>query len=313
MELIRGLHNLRQKHRGCALTIGNFDGLHLGHQALITTVKQQAKKLNLPSVVMTFEPLPQEYFKHQPLIRLMGLRDKFRAIQSLGIDRLFCLYFNQTLASFTAEEFIEKILIQGLGIRYLVVGDDFRFGRNRTGDYALLKEASQKYGFELQCIPSVVIENKRVSSSWVRESLQQGNLKQAAQLLGRCYSITGRVIAGDGLGRTWGIPTANIDIHRQHSPVLGIFAVRVYGLNKRFMNGVASVGTRPTLGHHRLLLEVHLFDYDNDIYGHQLRVEFLHKIRDEENFPSIELLKQKIHQDIAEAKQFFLSLRLKHD
>jgi riboflavin kinase/FMN adenylyltransferase len=306
MELIRGLHNLRAKHQGCVATIGNFDGVHLGHQAVLKQLAQKAGELQLPSVVITFEPQPQEFFRPESAPpRLTRLREKVAALQSQNIDRVLCLMFKESLARLPAEEFIHQVLVDGLAVKYLVVGDDFRFGKNRSGDFKLLVKAGQTHGFEVANTHSFVVDGVRVSSTRIRQALGQGDLQHVARLLGRSYSMHGRVAHGDKRGRTIGFPTANIYLHRQKTPILGVYAVQMNGISDRPVNGVANIGTRPTVDGTRTLLEVHLFDFDRDIYGANVEVVFLQKIRDEKRFASFDALKAQIQQDVRRARDIF--------
>ena len=308
MEVIRGNHNLRPRHRGCVATIGNFDGVHLGHQAVFRNLIEQGRKLGLPSVVITFEPQPQEYFAPQQApARLTRLREKLLAIEESGIDRVLLLEFNKRLAAMEAHDFVEQILVQRLGMRFLYVGDDFRFGRGRHGDFRMLCDLGRKRGFTVETMHTFRLSEDRVSSTRVREALTQGDLQAAAHLLGRPYRICGRVAHGDKRGRTIGFPTANVDLHRRVSPVHGVFAVRMHGLGGESLSGVANIGTRPTVtGDPRYLLEVHLFDFAREIYGEHVEVEFVHKLRDEKRFDSFEELRRQILQDAWQARQFLI-------
>jgi len=306
MELVRGFHNLRPKHLQCVATIGNFDGLHKGHQKIFLHLKEKAKALNLPSTVITFEPHPQEFFARGEIpSRLTRLREKLILFEELGIDRALCLRFDTKLVHMLPEDFVKQVLIEGLGIKYLLVGDDFRFGYQRQGDFNLLKKLGQEFDFEVENTPTVFFENERISSTRIRKSLLVGDLKSAEKLLGRHYSMYGRVVHGSKQGRILGFPTANIYLHRHTSPVLGIFAVKVYGLNEAGYYGVADVGNRPTMGGSHTILEVHIFDFDEDVYGCYVQVEFLHKFRDEEKYDSMEILKQQIMIDAKNAREYF--------
>ncbi len=307
MELIRGLHNLRKHHQGCVATIGNFDGVHLGHQAVIGQLAEKANDLCLPTTLITFEPQPQEYFAPQASPpRLMRFREKMQALHRYTVDRVLCLAFNDMLAQMPHTQFIEDILIKGLGLRYLVVGDDFRFGRNREGTFSMLQEAGQKHGFQVVNMHTFSVAGERVSSTRIRQALAKGDMLMAEELLGRDYRMSGRVAHGEKLGRQLGYPTANIHLHRKVSPLQGIFAVEVYGLDKEPLTGVASLGTRPTVNGTRTLLEVYLFDFDEDIYGRHIQVSFRHKLRDEERFDSLQALTAQIEKDVEQAKEFFL-------
>lgn len=306
MELIRGLHNLRPRHHGCVATIGNFDGVHLGHQAVIGQLAEQGQQLGLPTMAILFEPQPMEFFKPDDVpARLTRFREKLRALSRYSVDWVLCVAFNEVFAAMTAEDFVEQILVKALGIRYLVVGDDFRFGYRRTGDFALLQDKGERFDFHVVNMHTFSIEGQRVSSTRIRDALAAGDLVLAEKLLGRPYRMCGRVAHGDKIGRTLGIPTANIYLHRKVTPVQGIYVVEVFGLDKAPMPGVASVGTRPTVGGTRSLLEIHLFDFDQNIYGRYINIDFLHKLRDEEKYDSVEILKQKILQDIEDARSWF--------
>jgi riboflavin kinase/FMN adenylyltransferase len=306
MELVRGLHNLRPEHRGCAATIGSFDGIHLGHQAVLAELVAQGSKRRLPATLITFEPQPREYFMPEEAPpRLTRFREKLEELQRCGIDRVICLRFNAYLASLTADEFIRRIMLDGLAVKYLVVGDDFRFGKGRTGDYALLQQAGKAHGFPVVTMPTFNVDHHRVSSTRIRVALNEGDLNSAEALLGRPYWMSGRIAHGDKRGRTIGFPTANIFMHRNAVPVEGVFAVEMCGIDDRPLPGVANVGTRPTVDGSRAQLEVHLFDFDRDIYGRHVRVSFLKKLRPERKFESFELLKRQIELDAEQARAFF--------
>ena len=306
MELIRGLHNLRPNHHGCVATIGNFDGVHLGHQAVIGQLAEKADALGLPAVVITFEPQPREYFiPESSPPRLTRFREKLEALRRYAIKRILCLPFNRKLAEMPAEEFIRRILVDGLGVKYLVVGDDFRFGRKRQGTFADLQAAGERYGFQVVNMHTFSVDGERVSSTRIRVALEQGQLNEATRLLGRDFRMSGRVAHGEKLGRQLGFPTANIFLHRRATPLQGIFVVEVYGLDKEPWPGVASLGTRPTVDGTRTLLEVYLFDFDQQIYGKHLQVSFLHKLRDEEKYDSLEALKVQIQKDVDAARAYF--------
>ena len=306
MELIRGLCNVRPRHRGCVATIGNFDGVHLGHQAVLGQLAEKAADLNLPSVVITFEPYPQEFFAHGAVPpRLTRFREKIQALRRYSVDSVLCVPFNRALSETSAQDFVRRILVEGLGVRYLVVGDDFRFGHLRQGDFAMLKAAGAQHGFQVVNRHTFSIDGARVSSTRIREALTRGDLNAAGKLLGRPYRMCGRVARGDQRGRTIGFPTANIYLHRKASPVQGVFAVEVFGLDAEPLPGAANVGTRPTVDGTRALLEVHLFDFAQDIYGRYVQVDFLHKLRDEQKFASLDDLKRQIAMDERQAREFF--------
>ncbi|KFI09318.1 bifunctional riboflavin kinase/FAD synthetase [Vibrio coralliilyticus] len=309
MELIRGIHNIKAHHSGCVLTIGNFDGVHLGHQAVLRQVSEQAAKLGLPATVMTFEPQPLELFaKEKAPARLTRLRDKFVQLSKLNIERLLCVNFNKRFANQTPDEFISDLLVKRLGVKFLVVGDDFCFGKGRKGNFKMLKEAGEKYGFEVVSTQSFCLEQLRVSSTAIRKALASDELNSAAEMQGRDYSISGRVSHGRKLGRTIGFPTANIPLKRCVSPVSGVYVVEALGLGGKPIGGVANIGNRPTVNGVRQQLEVHLFDFQANLYGKQLEIVLLHKLRDEHKFDSFEALKQQIELD-AEAARVWLRQR----
>ena len=306
MELVRGLHNLRPRHRGCAATIGNFDGVHLGHQSVLGQLAQRAAELQVPVTVVLFEPQPREYFAPQSAPpRLTRFREKVEALRRFGVDRIVCLRFDQRLAGMTPEDFIRRILLDGLGVKYLVVGDDFRFGKDRVGTFSMLQQAGDAHGFPVVNMHTFGIEGSRVSSTRIREALAAGDLATAEALLGRQFRLSGRVAHGDKRGRQIGFPTANIHLHRTATPVSGVFAVEMFGLPHEPVPGIANVGTRPTVDGTRTLLEVNLFNFSGNIYGCHVQVEFLHKIREERRFASIEALKVQIEQDVLQARGYF--------
>lgn len=306
MEFIRGLHNLKPRHRGCVATIGNFDGVHLGHQAVIDQLARRAVELQLPTTLVLFEPQPQEYFRPDMTpARLTRLREKVEAFALHAVDRLLCVKFEAPFAALSAQQFIQRVLIEGLNVRHLVVGDDFRFGAERRGDFATLQAAGRAHGFEVVATDTVTLDGERISSTRIRERLAAGDLAKAEKLLGRRYGISGRVAHGNKLGRELGIPTANIHVHRRRTPVAGIFVAEVLGLGAEPLPGAASIGTRPTVDGTRTLLEVHLLDFNRDIYGAHVTVNFLRKLRDEKRFSSLEELRVWIERDIAETRAFF--------
>ncbi len=314
MELIRGHYNLRARHRGCAVTIGNFDGVHLGHQAVLGQLSEKAAELGLATAVVTFEPHPQEYFAAETAPpRLTRLREKVQILRRYAVDRVLVLRFNGELARMSAEAFVHRILIAGLGVRYLVVGDDFRFGHRRRGDIALLRALGECHGFQVVNMHTFEIDGARVSSTRIREALRVGALGTAEKLLGRCYRISGRVVRGERRGRALGFPTANIHVHSPLAgpcsaarlPLRGVYAVDVFGLRTEPWRGVANIGFRPTVDGRRCLLEVHLLDFQGDLYGRHLQVEFLKKLRDEHRFDSLAALEKQIARDVAQARDFF--------
>jgi riboflavin kinase/FMN adenylyltransferase len=289
------------------LAIGNFDGLHLGHRALLERLTAQARRLGLPPAVMTFEPHPRELFTpEQAPARLTSLREKLALLEACGIEEVFLLHFSRKLAGLTAEDFIEQVLVRGLAVRHLIIGDDFRFGKGRAGDFGMLQAAGQVHGFAVEAMHTIEIGGERVSSSAVRDALGAGDLEHAARLLGRPYNISGRVVHGDKIGRKLGFPTANIQLKRKRVALTGVFAVTVSGLDKRHLPGAASLGVRPTLGFGlRPVLEVHLFDFDQTIYGAHVTVHFLHKLRDEAKYASLEALTAQIARDVQATQAYF--------
>ena len=306
MELIRGLQNIRSEHHGCVATIGNFDGVHLGHQAVLGQLAEKAAELNLPTALITFEPQPMEYFVPDKVpARLTRFREKMLALQRYSVDRVCCLSFNNKLAKLSAENFIEEVLVQKLGVKYLVVGDDFRFGAKRAGTFEMLVEAGKTFGFQVVSMHTFAIDNERVSSTRIRSALEKGEMSNAEKLLGRRYRMSGRVAHGEKLGRELGFPTANIHLHRQASAIQGIFIVEVFGLDEEPMQGVASIGTRPTVNETKALLEVFLLNFDQNIYGRHIQVSFLKKLRDEEKFDSLDELIKQIQLDVEQAQAYF--------
>lgn len=303
MELIRGLHNIREKHKGCVLTIGKFDGVHLGHQAVLTSLIDKARQLNLPSTVMVFEPQPEEVFMPDSApARLSRLRDKYNQLKALGVDRLLCIKFDQRFASYSAQEFVQGLLVDKLGIGYLVVGDDFRFGKGRAGNFSMLQDEGNKLGFTVVSTASFRLADCRISSTEIRQALAKDDFAIAQQMLGRPFDINGKVIHGDKKGRTIGFPTANVLLKRCKAPVNGVFAVTIE-VAGTLHNGVANIGTRPTVKGQRSQLEVHIFDYAGDLYGQFISVQLHTKLREEIKFDTFDLLKQQIQVDAAKAKQ----------
>ncbi|WP_295399401.1 bifunctional riboflavin kinase/FAD synthetase [uncultured Thiocystis sp.] len=310
MRLIRGLHNLRAADRGCVATIGNFDGVHLGHRAVFQRLIARGRELELPATVITFEPQPLEFFAPAAApARLTRLREKLDAIRNDLIDQVMLLAFGHRLAAMDARTFVQRLLIDGLGVRYLLVGDDFRFGQNRAGDYGLLhamgEEAARSgAGFAVENLHTITHGETRISSTRVREALSRGDLEQARHLLGRPYRIEGRVVHGDKRGHAIGFPTANLNLHRRFSPLRGVYAVVAHGLGPEPRAGVANIGTRPTVNGQDCRLEVHLFDFDETIYGRHLQVEFRLKLRDERRFDSFDDLRRQIQLDASAARVY---------
>lgn len=311
MRVIRGLTHLEPLQQGCLLTIGNFDGVHLGHRAVIHKLAQHAISLELPVVAMIFEPQPLEYFlKDGAPPRLTRLREKVLQFKTLPVDDLLVLKFNQRFANLDAEDFIQHILLDKLNVKHLVVGDDFHFGRARRGNFAVLQAAGLRYGFTVEDTRSMLLEGLRISSSSVRTALATGDLVKAERLLGRPYSIVGRVVEGEQLGRTLGFPTANIQLFRKNVPLSGVFAVEMTGIGDVRLRGVANIGTRPTItGGAKITLEAHLFDFDDDCYGQTVEVHFMKKLRAEQAFASLAGLKAQIAKDVASAKDYFTDFK----
>jgi len=307
MELIRGLHNLRPRHRGCVATIGAFDGVHLGHQAVIRHLLDKAQELGLPSVIIVFEPLPREYFAPiEAPARLMSFWEKCRALEQLGVDRVLRIRFNDSLREMSAQQFVDDIFVAGLGVRYVVLGDDFRFGNDRQGDVKFIQEQGLRYGYDAGPTPTCSIGGERVSSTRIREALENADFQQAERLLGRPYSISGRVIYGRQLGRTIGTPTANLELRRLRAPLAGVYAVEVNGGGVQAATGVANVGVRPTVEDSiKANLEVHLLDREIELYGQHIEVIFRHKLRDEKQFGSVEELTANIQRDIEHTRTWF--------
>ena len=297
----------RKAHSATVLTIGNFDGVHLGHRALLARLTATAANAGLPAAVLTFEPHPREFFAPQMApSRLSTLREKLELLADDGVDLTYVCHFNADFAALSAEVFIDRVLVDALRVRHLIVGDDFRFGARRSGDFALLRAAGARLGFQVEAMHSVTLEGERASSSAVRDALQDGRLEHAARLLGRPYSIDGRVVRGDQIGRQLGFATANIRIKHERPPLQGVFAVEVNGLPGGPHRGAANLGYRPSANQvTRPLLEVHLFDFSADIYGAHLNVRFLHKLRDEMKFPDFDALKAQIAADVEAAKAYF--------
>ncbi|AVR98199.1 bifunctional riboflavin kinase/FAD synthetase [Pseudoduganella armeniaca] len=318
MKVFRGLPNAAAR-APCALTIGNFDGVHRGHQALLARVRAAADSLGLEAAVMTFEPHPREFFAHKAgdmskaPPRIANLRDKLGSLAANGIDRVIVEHFSDSFASLTPQDFTERVLVDGLHVKWLMVGDDFCYGARRAGNVAMLMEAGRRHGFHVEALPTVMNGDIRISSSAVRTALSQGDFAQAEQLLGHPYSISGHVIHGAKLGRTIGYPTLNLRV--PHRPALGgIFIVQVHGLADAPLPAVASLGVRPTVEDAgRVLLEVHIFDFAGHCYGKQVKVEFLQKIRDEEKFIDLPTLTSAIDRDAAAARAYFAARGAQHE
>lgn len=303
MELIRGRHNLRPYHRGCAVTIGAFDGIHLGHQSVLAHLRQQARSRGMPTTVVTFEPLPREYLR--PLEappRITTLRDKWPLLEACEVDRVLCLPFNEALRQLSAREFVEHVFVEGLGVKYLAFGDDFRFGNRREGDLDYVRALADEFGYAVAPTPTREEAGERISSTRIRAALAEADFEKAEQLLGRPFEMAGRVQHGQKLGRQLDAPTANIALHRIRSPLQGVYAVRVSGGGLEAAPGVANVGVKPTIGESlEATLEVHVLEGAPNLYGERLTVRFRHKLREEQKFPSLDALKEGIAADKASA------------
>ena len=309
MELVRGLANLRDVHHGSVVTIGNYDGVHLGHQHMLSTVTARARDLGLPATVVTFEPTPREYFEGDAApARLMRLREKLEALPLYGVERVVVLRFDRHMQAMGADEFVERLLVRGLGARHVVVGHDFHYARRREGNIDTLRAAGARHGYAVEEVGRFLVDGERVSSSLVRDALGRGDLARAGLLLGRAYRMAGRVRRGQQLGRRLGYPTANLALHRKVVPLWGVFAVRVSGAGLVDHPAVASLGTRPTIDGTGPLLEVHVFDHDGDLYGRYLDVDFVRRLRDERRFESLDALVEQMHRDAAEAREVHGSL-----
>ncbi len=289
---------------GSVATIGSYDGLHRGHQKLLRHVLDHAKKKRLPSIVMSFEPTPKEFFAtKRPPARLMRFREKFETLAEFGVDVFFCPRFDEAMKNISADTFIRRILIHSLNINHLVIGDDFRFAQDRAGHLQTLQRAGLALGFSVEEMQSVIVADELVSSTVIRNALWEGDLEHARRLLGKDYRMSGKVIEGKRLGRTLGYPTANVNLNRLQSAVMGIFAVRVSGRDWGPLDAVANVGTRPTFEGTKPLLEVHIFDFDKDLYGEYIHVDFIARLRSEEKFDDVKDLIEQMHCDSARAKE----------
>jgi riboflavin kinase / FMN adenylyltransferase len=304
MELVRGLQNLSNAVRGCVLTVGNYDGVHLGHQQMIRTVKQRATELGAPATVLVFEPSSKEFIDPDDAPpRLTRWREKFSALAAVGVDRLVTLRFNEQMRAMSPESFVDQLMVSGLGTRHVVVGHDFRYGSEARGTIETLRAAGRVQGFGVEEIDPFLIDGVRVSSTAVRERLERADYSGAARLLGRRYRMSGHVAYGKGLGRELGFPTANLHLMRRRSPTWGISAVRVYGIGAAPLGGVASLGTRPTVNGSEPLLEAHVFDFAGDLYGRLIEVEFIAKLRDETKFESLDAMVTQMNVDAAQARE----------
>jgi len=307
MELIRGLHNLRPRHHGCVVALGAFDGVHRGHREVLELLMDKGRELGLPAVVICFEPLPREFFaSDRAPARLMSFREKYVALRDLGIDRVLRIAFNTHFSEIEADAFVRRVLRDGLGARLVVVGDDQHFGRDRKGDIRLLQDMGRTHGFDVDFMDSVCVDGERASSTRIRAALEEGDFALAAEMLGRPYSMTGRVVVGKQLGRTIDAPTANLHLRRIRSPLAGVYAVELDGVGEHRHVGVANVGTSPTLGDlTHAILEVHILDFSRDIYRRNITVTFRKKLRDERKFGSLGELREQIGRDFAEGRVYF--------
>lgn len=309
MKLLFGRISKTIQLNASVATIGNFDGVHRGHQALLKNLREEADRRQLPAIVILFEPQPNEFFlRDRAPARLTSLREKIMLLEQAGIDFVYCLRFNQKLAEMSAETFAERYIFSHWGVRCLLVGSDFRFGKNREGDINFLMRLGEQYDCCVQDFSEVKDHEQRISSTLIRQLLATSALQRAQELLGRPVSLWGKVIPGLRLGRQWGVPTANIAIRRLHSPLLGIYCVRVWrAAGGTCFNGVASIGRRPTISGvgQKVLLEVHLFDCTDELYGEYLQVQFLHRLREEVHFASMDALVEQIYLDIQAAKNYF--------
>ncbi|MET0988561.1 MAG: bifunctional riboflavin kinase/FAD synthetase [Steroidobacteraceae bacterium] len=304
MQFIRGLHNLRPRHRGCVVTIGNFDGVHRGHQEILRLLATRAREHGVPGAVISFEPLPREYFdpEHAPA-RLTRFRERFEALERYGAERFVCLRFNRETRDMDGPRFIDEVLARGLGAKHVLIGHDFHFGRDRSGTIDLLRTMGAKAGFTVEEIRPVTDHGERISSTLVRAALASGDLDRARALLGRPYSMSGRVTHGDKLGRKLGFPTANVLPKRLHVPLTGVFAVRVQGAGLIDHPAVVNVGSRPVVGGNQTLIEAHLLDFSRDLYGSLLQVDFIARLRAEEWFPSLDALVEQMRLDEQQARE----------
>ena len=306
MEIINGLHNLRSRHRGCVLTIGNFDGVHRGHRQLIDALCEKAKAMGVPSMLMTFEPQPREFFAGTKLpARLTRFREKVYLLDQTPLDRLLCLPFNERTANIEADWFAKDFVVDQVGAKHLVIGDDFRFGRGREGDFALFERYGQIHGYSVSAMSTLLQGEARISSTLIRETLAAGDFTAATNLLGHEYFIMGRVVYGRQLGRQLNVPTANIRLQRYRAALEGVYCVTVEGIAGAVRHGIANIGVRPTVDGKEPLLEVHVFDYTGNLYGDLIKVTFKQKLREEQAFDSIDALKIQINQDIEQARHYF--------
>lgn len=305
MQLVRTTKQPARSIQPSVAMIGNFDGVHVAHQAIIKHAIALSESYDLQSVLINFEPTPKEHFLGtRAPARIYNFREKFEIIKSLGVEQFICLHFSETFAKMNAEDFVKSILLDGLQIKHLIVGDDFRFGHDRQGDIAMLQAMGEQYGYQVHDQDTLLHATTRISSSFIRKKLAAGEFELAHALLGRRYTISGRVVHGEQRGRTIGFPTANILLKRKVSPLRGVFVIRARNETDAW-NGVANIGSRPTLNGQKMQLEAHLFNYDGDLYGQRLHVEPLHKLRDEIKFSSFSELQKQIAIDAQQAKNYF--------
>jgi riboflavin kinase/FMN adenylyltransferase len=306
-KLIRGLHNISPQDQGAVLAIGNFDGVHRGHQALLKLLQQRAQSLHTSAMVMIFEPQPLEYYLADKLsvARISSLRDKYLALKSCQVDQVMLAYFNHSFAQLRPDDFVTEVLVKALRIKHIMVGDDFRFGHKRSGDVQQLQALATKYGFGVEIIPTILIDNERISSTLLRQALTSNAPALVRQYLGQAYTMSGRIAVGQQLGRQWGFPTANLVMKRMLTPIAGVYTVLVHGLSTTAWPGVANIGTRPTIAGNKVILEVHLLDFAQDIYGKQVTVEFCCKLREEIKFVDVAELRKQIVADVAAARAYF--------
>ena len=306
MKICRTLAAVKRQRDsgGCVATVGAYDGVHLGHQAILAEVKAQSQRMGLPSAVFSFEPMPKEYLRpDNPPARLSRFREKFKLLEQLGVDEIYCPRFDESMRQLDPDTFIRQLLVDGLAVKHLVVGDDFRFAAQRAGTLDDLRRTGKQHGFKVSVIPPVYADGERISSTAVRAALAAGDLAKARAMLGRHYMMSGRVVHGHQLGRALGFPTANIPVKRRKTATMGIFAVRVHGLAEGRLEGVANLGTRPTVGGGgEALLEVFIFDFDRDIYGSYLDIDLVARLRDELKFPDLDSMIVQMHKDVANAK-----------
>lgn len=313
MQIIEETSGFLAQHKGCVATIGKFDGVHTGHQLIVQQLRNKAAELQLPSVVILIEPHPEEFFAQSPQecpARLSELEEKLALLQDLGVDVVYKLNFDEALRNLSAQDYVERILVDGLGISALIIGNDFRFGHQRQGDFGMLKAYSERFGFELIESTSCEHDGIRISSTYVREQLQAGDFELVELLLNRPYGISGTVVMGQQLGRDLGFPTCNVRLNRKSLPLHGVYACDVkvdnVDMAERFLKGAANIGYRPTVSEgKKAILEVHLLDFDSDIYGEQITVIFRQKIREERKFESLEALQTCIAIDVQSVREFF--------